>query len=712
MKQEEYNLKKFFGLISLCIFLFSGCVEQKLTVTFDPNGAAGQAFTQTVGTGDILFFPDNPFSYDGFSFSGWSSDRSGSRLYQPQETLNLSSDTVFYAVWQPLPVYTVCFDPQGGTGTMNPVTGTPGSEIRLPKCPFVKDGAPFYGWATEPGGEKVAGDEAVWILTEKETTLYALYMKPGIEYVTVTFHAQNGTGFTKQQNLVRGEVSTLDENSFTYEGYAFKGWATVSGSASVTYLNGAALTLSADLNLYAVWEKNEEVPPPPAETGVLTFNANGGNGTMEPVTGLTDGTSFPLPKCTFTKEGSVFIGWAFTGNSVSPDFQDQSSFYTYYRGSSTLYAVWAEKNAAIRIAFDANGGNGTKNPIYVKPGEKFQMPVNDFTPPADKPYYTCNSYGTLKSPDTVSTYKFSGTYSFNEDTTLYAFWTPPADPSIGGASEKYKGQTVFSEGVNIRPEDWVQVSTVPEKHFAEWNVGCGWYDTSQDWLKFCWSATASNAIHWWLDRNADYVDRYYRLNNQTKPDFSYSGKGISAVFAIFTSKWQANIGGNANIGFNWFVNIDDNNSVQESARGKGGYFKEVFNEHILTEVLNSPNRRSFNTFIAKALENGKLITMSERNMSGGHAITCWGFEFDESGYICALYYTDSATSWNNTQTNRDLSLGRITVKYDDTNWKPYMQTETLINGEVQYGRVEIIDLQSYSQGTEYWEAYFASRPGN
>ena len=59
---------------------------------------------------------------------------------------------------------------------------------------------------------------------------------------------------------------------------------------------------------------------------------------------------------------------------------------------------------------------------------------------------------------------------------------------------------------------------------------------------------------------------------------------------------------------------------------------------------------------------------------------------------------------NNSVDGKELSLGRTNIKYDE-NWKPYMETETLINGEVQYGRVEIVDIQSYSQGTEYWEAY-------
>lgn len=36
-----------------------------------------------------------------------------------------------------------------------------------------------------------------------------------------------------------------------------------------------------------------------------------------------------------------------------------------------------------------------------------------------------------------------------------------------------------------------------------------------------------------------------------------------------------------------------------------------------------------------------------------------------------------------------------------------METKNFIGGEVQYGRIDIVDIQSYSQGREYWDAYFA-----
>lgn len=334
------------------------------------------------------------------------------------------------------------------------------------------------------------------------------------------------------------------------------------------------------------------------------------------------------------------------------------------------------------------------------------MPANTFTPPEDKPYHTCNSYGILKSPDTSSTYIFSGFYSFTEDTTLYAYWTPPKDQSIGGASEKYKGQMVWSPGVNIQDGDWVLAYPETNEYFAEWKPGCGWYDASQGTFNFCWAASASNVIHWWLDMNKDNVDKFFTLQNKSTPDFSYAGKGQSKVFALFVEKWRENIGGFTNIGFNWFVNLDDNDAIQPSARGQAAYFKDVFGETLLSESLGGPKRRYFNEFIVNALDNNRLIAMGEQNAAGGHAITCWGFEFDEEGYICAMYYTDPATDWNNSSKDKELSLGKITIKYDE-NWKLYMETKNFIGGEVQYGRIDIVDIQSYSQGREYWDAYFA-----
>ena len=442
-----------------------------------------------------------------------------------------------------------------------------------------------------------------------------------------------------------------------------------------------------------------------AATGQITFHANGGTGSMDPLTNLSEGDEFKLPRNTFQRIGFRFVGWTNMEGGNDPFYQDEYPTFNYYSYNSDLYAVWEPEASALKLSFDANGGEGTMNPIYVRNGQVILVPPHQFIAPEEG--YECKGYGN--APDDYARYRIGGTASFDQSLTLYAFWSPK-DPSVGGNSEEYKGQTIFFEGVNIAQEDWVVTSQTPYRIYAEWKEGCGWYDAAQDWLNFCWAGAASDAIHWWLDRNKEYVDRYRQ--NHDVPEFGYAGKGVSDVFHFFMAKWIENKGCYPSIGFNWFINgIDDN--VQESAKGQGGLFRDVFGDNALVNFLVSSNRRSFNQFVQEALKNHRMITIDEFNMAGAHAIACWGFEFDDKGYVCALYYSDPASSWNNTQTGRDLSLGRIEVKYHtDSDWSPYMATETLIGGEIVHGEVPIIRIYSYDQGTELWESYFKSHPSS
>lgn len=423
---------------------------------------------------------------------------------------------------------------------------------------------------------------------------------------------------------------------------------------------------------------------------------------MQPITGLSDGQELQLPRNTFTRTGYRFVGWTNMPNGNEPIYQDEYPNFSFFSSNTNLYAVWEPEKTALQIAFDANGGSGSMEPIYVRKNQQIIIPPHRFKPAAEG--YECKSFCT--SRDAYAQYRIGGTATFSESCTLYAYWSV-LDASIGGNSEEYKGKTIFFDGVNIAKEDWVVTSKEPYYIYAEWKPGCGWYDAVQDWMNFCAFGAASNAIHWWLDRNKEYVDRYRETHEL--PKFEYEGKGVSGVFHFFMDKWTQNVGNFPSVAFNWFINgIDDH--VQESAKGQGGLFRDVFGDHVLVNFISSTNRRTFNMFIQEAIKNHRMITIDEENMAGGHAISCWGFEFDDEGYVCALYYSDSATSWNNTLTGKDLSLGKIAVKYhEDKGWTPYMATETRINGEIVQGEVQIIRVYSYDQGTDYWKNYFATQ---
>lgn len=55
-----------------------------------------------------------------------------------------------------------------------------------------------------------------------------------------------------------------------------------------------------------------------AGTGTVTFHGNGGNGSMQPITGLSDGQELQLPRNTFTRTGYRFVGWTNMPNGNEP----------------------------------------------------------------------------------------------------------------------------------------------------------------------------------------------------------------------------------------------------------------------------------------------------------------------------------------------------------------------------------------------------------
>ena len=73
--------------------------------------------------------------------------------------------------------------------------------------------------------------------------------------VTVTFDANGGEGTMAAQTLTEGK-GTLTANAFTKEGFRFAGWA-LSAAGEKVYADGAAVELTADTTLYALWEAEQ-----------------------------------------------------------------------------------------------------------------------------------------------------------------------------------------------------------------------------------------------------------------------------------------------------------------------------------------------------------------------------------------------------------------------------------------------------------------------
>lgn len=106
-------------------------------------------------------------------------------------------------------------------------------------------------------------------------------------------------------------------------------------------------------------------PATPKVTYTVTFDANGGSGTMNPQI-FTYGEPQNLSPNEFTMENKDFLGWAKTsGGSIA---YDDNSGYTIGTADVTLYAVWGKlvtaDNAATVIA-GLEGGTRTNPNVYM-----------------------------------------------------------------------------------------------------------------------------------------------------------------------------------------------------------------------------------------------------------------------------------------------------------------------------------------------------------
>ena len=87
--------------------------------------------------------------------------------------------------------------------------------------------------------------------------------------VTVTFNPGNAEGEPYTQTVVIGVSTKLTENKFKNEGYGLVGWS-LSPTGGHDYDNEEEVTLTSDLNLFAVWSKLYYIHAGETEKGTVT----------------------------------------------------------------------------------------------------------------------------------------------------------------------------------------------------------------------------------------------------------------------------------------------------------------------------------------------------------------------------------------------------------------------------------------------------------
>ena len=141
---------------------------------------------------------------------------------------------------------TVTLDPNGGTVSETSLSYIDGTAYgTLPRA--TRSGYDFVGWFTaKDGGTEVTADT---IATDSIPTLYAHWTP--CEYF-VHFDPNGGMGTMDDLVMTYDVAKNLTSNMFTKTGYVFAGWAT-NTTGAVIYADGASITTTADMALYAKW---------------------------------------------------------------------------------------------------------------------------------------------------------------------------------------------------------------------------------------------------------------------------------------------------------------------------------------------------------------------------------------------------------------------------------------------------------------------------
>ena len=171
----------------------------------------------------------------------------------------------------------------------------------------------------------------------------------------------------------------------------------------------------------------------------VTFNANGGTGTMATLK-VRKNAETPLTANAFEKEGYVFTGWNTAADGSGTAYADKSS--AKFESDTTLYAQWLQE---VTITFDKNGGTGVMPVQKVGKGLATNLDANKFSH-TDRYFagWSSTAAGSVEYADKASV-------TLTADKTLYAIWSdkPIVTLTSGTGVSSTSGSGSFAPGASV-----------------------------------------------------------------------------------------------------------------------------------------------------------------------------------------------------------------------------------------------------------------------
>ena len=315
---------------------------------------------------------------------------------------------------------TITFNANGAGGTVPTAIETTSVEnVDLPTLANAK----FSHWNTKADGSGLSYKGSA-TFTES-VTLYAILLA---ENAHVISYMLDGGVNNPQNSFSFTEDDFIGLKNPTKAGYTFLGWYDNKNFTGEAIKGWAAGDKTADVTLYAKWEKE----PEPAVKVTITFNVNKAGGTAPAAIETTSDKSVDLPTLTNTK----FSHWNTKADGSGLSYKGSAIFAE----SVTLYAILLAENAH-KITYELNGGvNNSQN--------KYSFTEDDMVAlrePTKDGYKFLGWYETADFSGEAIKVWFEGEKTAN--VTLYAKWEK--DNSNNGDEPAESGSGVYSYTLDI-----------------------------------------------------------------------------------------------------------------------------------------------------------------------------------------------------------------------------------------------------------------------
>ena len=355
-------------------------------------------------------------SRTGYLFGGWYLDEH----YREKITsvaIGTRGALTLYPKWTAIS-YTLSFSANGGSGSASRRRLSYGTDTVLPDSGFRRKGYTLAGWNTAKDGTGDAYLPGETVRDLKETNKASLTLYAQWSPITYRLLLDPNDGITEAstQELTYNEGWVLPTQAGDREGYHISGWNTRSNGKGKTYTPGKPVKNLADqaddqVTLYGKWTVNRYK---------VLFHGNGATARDRTQT-MTYGKTAALTANAFRRTGYVFQGWSDSpeGEVLYENREKVVSLTAEEKGTVELYAVW--KPITYRLAFKANGGQGTMETLTWTYDQQAALPEPEFTRPG---YiflgWSTSSSGRVRYEDGASVKNLTATQG--KTVTLYALW--------------------------------------------------------------------------------------------------------------------------------------------------------------------------------------------------------------------------------------------------------------------------------------------------